>query len=107
MIRRPPRSTLTETLFPDTTRCRSNEDPRAGARLGTAGPIHGTDADLLPRPRLHQRLCLGVPRRCPVRRSEEHTFDLQSLIRTSYAVFCLQHKPKPPATTTHFTYSHL
>src|SRR3546814_12652019 len=73
MIRRPPRSTRTDTLFPYTTLFRS----------------HG--ADLRPEPRAHdlgpREPLLGQPVR-----SEEHTSELQSLMRISYAVFCLKKK---------------
>src|SRR3546814_6768775 len=68
MIRRPPRSTRTDTLFPYTTLFRS--------------PQH--------RRRLHRRQ--GDPRPRHSRRSEEHTSELQSLMRISYAVFCLKKK---------------
>src|SRR3546814_1374989 len=93
MIRRPPRSTRTDTLFPYTTLFRSLA-ARAGAlgRVGLAvvphlgrtlfgSAVHAT-AD-------------GRVARCYVRdrdRSEEHTSELQSLMRISYAVFCLKKK---------------
>src|SRR3546814_7121658 len=75
MIRRPPRSTRTDTLFPYTTLFRSppaSATPparRAAPRTPSGGP---------------------TPRR--PRRSEEHTSELQSLMRISYAVFCLKKK---------------
>src|SRR3546814_4785420 len=78
MIRRPPRSTRTDTLFPYTTLFRSPGAVRLPDR-GRAGPV--------PRP------CGGG--RCHIwreRRSEEHTSELQSLMRISYAVFCLKKK---------------
>src|SRR3546814_11006506 len=80
MIRRPPRSTRTDTLFPYTTLFRSF------ASVPTSGGMHH---------------CKPVSRaaRSPVPlRSEEHTSELQSLMRISYAVFCLKkktHAPKP------------
>src|SRR3546814_20217152 len=78
MIRRPPRSTLTDTLFPYTTLFRSSHG-FAGAYAGTshstwASVLAGTGADM--------------------QRSEEHTSELQSLMRISYAVFCLKKKNK-------------
>src|SRR3546814_8216160 len=103
MIRRPPRSTRTDTLFPYTTPFRSNRhgnkdqgDPCADRdRLGET--LHGrTRPDcyifstkaattfLLP------ALSNSMDRRSP--RSEEHTSELQSLMRISYAVFCLKKK---------------
>src|SRR3546814_7846339 len=78
MIRRPPRSTRTDTLFPYTTLFRSS---RNGARLcGRRTPF------------LEQR---HFPVRRSHLRSEEHTSELQSLMRISYAVFCLKKKNKP------------
>src|SRR3546814_18532106 len=85
MIRRPPRSTRTDTLFPYTTLFRSfaivNEFGRYRQRDGWAIPCcpfnvegHGSG-------------------RCG-QRSEEHTSELQSLMRISYAVFCLKKKNK-------------
>src|SRR3546814_8385071 len=102
MIRRPPRSTRTDTLFPYTTLFRSypphlrverrrhaEHDPRRWRRRhpadpprheGGEGPRRGRQSD--------QR---GG-------RSEEHTSELQSLIRISYAVFCLKKKNKKTTT---------
>src|SRR3546814_2487309 len=92
MIRRPPRSTLTDTLFPYTTLFRSGDygvfitssewlDVNYGAtlrnlltqRLGGVA-LHVLDPAIMPF------------------RSEEHTSELQSLMRISYAVFCLKKK---------------
>src|SRR6056297_3676343 len=68
MIRRPPRSTRTDTLFPYTTLFRSACRGRYGHVFGTTNP--------------------------QTSRSEEHTSELQSLRRISYAVFCLKKKKK-------------
>src|SRR3546814_10477321 len=83
MIRRPPRSTRTDTLFPYTTLFRSLvyiRDPRvrSAALLRAAGRCEYCDA-------------LGFVR-ADGARSEEHTSELQSLMRISYAVFCLKKK---------------
>src|SRR3546814_9124065 len=95
MIRRPPRSTRPDTLFPYTTLFRSNR--RAGgvetrhAAVGRACPAVRRGAG---RARRHRRRALA--------RSEEHTSELQSLMRISYAVFCLKKKKsttKHPTTT--------
>src|SRR3546814_10498912 len=151
MIRRPPRSTRTDTLFPYTTRCRSPVAyPRRamghllgnGVRFGCAGPVmvagEGIETMLSLRqvmpmmpsiaglsaahlaaillPATLERLyiardddaagaaalttlsgraeTLGV-------RSEEHTSELQSLMRNSYAVFCLKKKTNTKHTITH------
>src|SRR3546814_8758595 len=72
MIRRPPRSTRTDTLFPYTTLFRSETrdmEWRGGSVRSVASPWHRHG-----------------------RRSEEHTSELQSLMRISYAVFCLKKK---------------
>src|SRR3546814_10055690 len=103
MIRRPPRSTRTDTLFPYTTlfrsRCRRSRlrldlDPGAHSRADRDGRAHGVvlvarhDGDGLRRRSHH-----SAHRRLK-RRSEEHTSELQSLMRISYAVFCLKKKNK-------------
>src|SRR3546814_8878409 len=75
MIRRPPRSTRTDTLFPYTTLFRSAR--HLAARADEDGARHQDG---------HHRA-----RRCQAR-SEEHTSELQSLMRISYAVFCLKKK---------------
>src|SRR3546814_9877778 len=118
MIRRPPISTRTDTRFPDTTRFRSvrlgrgrvappARTPRSGPRIpvrrrrwrdvlpddhrsrapgrGTALSAVGGDLDDVG---IHDDLR-------PVRRSEEHTSELQSLMRISYAVFCLKNTQQP------------
>src|SRR3546814_8194430 len=100
MIRRPPRSTRTDTLFPYTTLFRSARLSRT-ARPDAwphqcrdrqhADPVHRR------RRRGHQRLRGGPViawMTTLVRRSEEHTSELQSLMRISYAVFCLKKKKK-------------
>src|SRR3546814_11631766 len=76
MIRRPPRSTRTDTLFPYTTLFRS--DLTIGARVTSTTPLKAN-------------VGLSSP---GVKRSEEHTSELQSLMRISYAVFCLKKKKK-------------
>src|SRR3546814_1000214 len=111
MIRRPPRSTRTDTLFPYTTLFRSNYRKKVvltGVPIGAA-----RDPDTRQYRHNNQRLCFREawhhsdadrqfsvsktaasehcrwPRIC---RSEEHTSELQSLMRISYAVFCLNKK---------------
>src|SRR3546814_1164009 len=90
MIRRPPRSTRTDTLFPYTTLFRSacsGHPPGAGS--------HGTRANAsAPNPTAPHRVMARQTLRCKVIRSEEHTSELQSLMRISYAVFCLKKKKK-------------
>src|SRR3546814_3993222 len=86
MIRRPPRSTRTDTLFPYTTLFRS---PGGEARC-PAGRSK-TFFRNLPRLPAPGRRAPGVAAAPPIR-SEEHTSELQSLMRISYAVFCLKKK---------------
>src|SRR3546814_4508383 len=126
MIRRPPRSTRTDTLFPYTTLFRSpwflarnapastefNSGLQAERREGAKALLQC----LLPTARALRRRALlresafGSPRhnawrgrgpRSPGRRSEEHTSELQSLMRISYAVFCLKKKIKNKNDNTH------
>src|SRR3546814_16925334 len=82
MIRRPPRSTRTDTLFPYTTLFRSARRARSPAPDPPALPRRARR-----RPSAHAR-------REQEDRSEEHTSELQSLMRISYAVFCLKKKKK-------------
>src|SRR3546814_10114151 len=103
MIRRPPRSTRTDTLFPYTTLFLSHAGDHQ-ARSPAGGPaLHQPRRDAAirhlraeDRPGRHP----PDPRRLPEpvgllhRRSEEHTSELQSLMRISYAVFCLKKKKK-------------
>src|SRR3546814_1251095 len=94
MIRRPPRSTRTDTLFPYTTLFRSDPQPGHPARGRPARPRGGSVPDS------SGRRCRGYRARlhlheCRARRSEEHTSELQSLMRISYAVFCLKKKKYP------------
>src|SRR3546814_10808526 len=94
MIRRPPRSTRTDTLFPYTTLFRSAEAAaRPGRSRGRAAAGTGRD-DRGATP--HRAAGEAHPRAGePVGdRSEEHTSELQSLMRISYAVFCLKKKKK-------------
>src|SRR3546814_3717634 len=123
MIRRPPRSTRTDTLFPYTTRFRSLEFQRRGVR----GNLGRRVVDRRQVESEHQHACNGhradgadhlpsssrsstgtsssamiasssaptcFQRTMPSARSEEHTSELQSLMRISYAVFCLKKKNK-------------
>src|SRR3546814_5057852 len=100
MIRQPPRSTRTDTLFPYTTLFRSH---RPCTRHGRAcrhvaadegGPLHPVASNFagqIERFRSRRRAI-----RCDsAARSEEHTSELQSLKRISYAVFCLKKKKQP------------
>src|SRR3546814_5758820 len=99
MIRRPPRSTRTDTLFPYTTlfrssgRCGQDRDRKTGLHRKPCRSRKGGNAD-----RLNGRGKMGKALETTdiliAGRSEEHTSELQSLMRISYAVFCLKKKNK-------------
>src|SRR3546814_10797224 len=108
MIRRPPRSTRTDTLFPYTTLFRSHEDVLHFDRTAPdLDPRGGGAIRASSRPKRRSRRSGGRPCRRiqggaggirgARERSEEHTSELQSLMRISYAVFCLKKKKQ---TTT-------
>src|SRR3546814_4659385 len=99
MIRRPPRSTRTDTLFPYTTLFRSLAAAGLGAvRAGTAmGSAASTAYTLGQEGAGSSSVGAGL-------RSEEHTSELQSLMRISYAVFCLKKKNTRPISTTSSTH---
>src|SRR3546814_1915493 len=106
MIRRPPRSTRTDTLFPYTSLFRSAAGtagrPAEAGRLRKrlldgwryrTDPRHLRPCRQIRRHDLSRRGACGRPVWRPWR-SEEHTSELQSLMRISYAVFCLKKKKK-------------
>src|SRR3546814_7111202 len=128
MIRRPPRSTRTDTLFPYTTLFRSSDGVLHGLRhgdaarlrLGAAGGIRDRHARAATRhdarhgSNVRDRRDRRPELRCEAAdasargiragaatqsRSEEHTSELQSLMRTSYAVFCLKKNKQTKCTT--------
>src|SRR3546814_6995847 len=116
MIRRPPRSTRTDTLFPYTTLFRSSDDATPGmCRAADRTACAGSDVRL-PTRSLHGvihwlqlqarrvAICSRWQRRLrrAAGRSEEHTSELQSLMRISYAVFCLK-KKKQTYNTTYYS----
>src|SRR3546814_9456950 len=106
MIRRPPRSTRTDTLFPYTTLFRSSQDRNLGpeaARLQDPEEPQGSLCDAVGRSvgrsdRGDRASGCDQRRYHPLDhhqgRTEEHTSELQSLMRISYAVFCLKKKKK-------------
>src|SRR3546814_10719721 len=108
MIRRPPRSTRTDTLFPYTTLFRSPPEQHV-RRVVDAAAVAADEQCRQPR-----RFFSARYGNCPASRiiryqrgeltfrSEEHTSELQSLMRISYAVFCLK-KKKKKKTTAHTT----
>src|SRR3546814_6007684 len=96
MIRRPPRSTRTDTPFPYTTRFRSrgivhSEMPEQedGLLQGFQLWVNLPAADKMTAPRYQDIEPEAIPE-VDAGRSEEHTSELQSLMRISYAVFCLK-----------------
>src|SRR3546814_8223725 len=115
MIRRPPRSTPTDTLLPYTTLFRSlRHQGRQAAGPSQRPREHGPVVERqLPDGDAHRRGAEDRRRddsrpRSPARRprSEEHTSELQSLMRISYAVFCLK-KKKPTQITDQMTHTQL
>src|SRR3546814_3372158 len=107
MIRRPPRSTLTDTLFPYTTLFRSEFKRKLGiardafaptALVGRAryrvGEMVDDAAHAVREEFRSNRLPIALAATAGIARSEEHTSELQSLMRISYAVFCLKKKKK-------------
>src|SRR3546814_7782621 len=93
MIRRPPRSTRTDTLFPYTTLFRSVSGRRDHRGCGFPAADMGAS---------HNDLAVGRL----IVRSEEHTSELQSLMRISYAVFCLKKKKNIKIKYTKHTRAH-
>src|SRR3546814_3488297 len=104
MVRRPPRSTRTGTLFPYTTRFRSQEGSMKkfaiAAAIVAAGllPALAARADSVEKPDVSiavgGKVALYYLPLTIAERSEEHTSELQSLMRSSYAVFCLNKKKR-------------
>src|SRR3546814_6385307 len=101
MIRRPPRSTRTDTLFPYTTLFRSLDvdlqevgTAAGGCQMGVEGGGRHGDPAL-------DRALVAADMAEP--RSEEHTSELQSLMRISYAVFCLKKKKKKTNNDVDYT----
>src|SRR3546814_8941513 len=123
MIRRPPRSTRTDTRFPYTTLFRSSSSSTF-SNLRLTITLSTTETVVVPT-EVHSVTSLacsiatfspaGVSRRkvqelssnsSGIKRSEEHTSDLQSLMRISYAVFCLKKKKNNTRATTHHNTHH-
>src|SRR3546814_2529776 len=112
MLRRPPRCTRTDTPFPYTTLCRSSHDGRFARLRAILGPTRGPRPDapatsFRPQDKRQKyepagqfpsdpspEALAGLLARHLRPRSEEHTSELQSLMRIPYAVFCLQKKRK-------------
>src|SRR3546814_4796477 len=97
MTRRPPRSTRTDTSFPYTTLFRSLPDVRDGMKPVHRRVIYGMyDGGFRPDKSFSKcaRVVGEVMGQYHPHRSEEHTSELQSLMRISYAVFCLKKKNK-------------
>src|SRR3546814_5860465 len=116
MIRRPPRCTRTDTLFPDATLFRSAGLPdhqREVVHQLAVGDLLGRLADRLRQLRVeHAERLVGARRRQLLDaerlhqgrrhlRSEEHTSELQSLMRISYAVFCLKNNNTSALLSAH------
>src|SRR3546814_8162488 len=117
MIRRPPRSTRTDTLFPYTTLFRSTDctagtkkEQQESTTLGKGGgppllrqgafPLRGRSGRAVPDAEAGAAGGVLLGHVLARLRSEEHTSELQSLMRISYAVFCLKKKNTKHNTTT-------
>src|SRR3546814_4393987 len=95
MIRLPPRSTRTDTLFPYTTLFRSRRQPsdvRNRAVRISGHALAGGQRGVRLVDTSRSRAPIRASRTAYAMRSEEHTSELQSLMRISYAVFCLKKK---------------
>src|SRR3546814_1941174 len=98
MIRRPPRATRTDTLLPYTTLFRSIDKDALDQQLAISGSVTDAVSTLTPSFSPTRQKLSGsgetLRGRSPLYaiRSEEHTSELQSLMRISYAVFCLKKK---------------
>src|SRR3546814_3488593 len=110
MIRRPPRSTRTDTLSPYTTRCRSRET-RIREASGAFRVIYlATLEDRVLVLHAFQKKTQATAKKDlelaaqRLKRSEEHTSELQSLLRISYAVFCLKKKTHITTSTSQSTH---
>src|SRR3546814_8283507 len=97
MIRRPPISTRTDTLFPYTTLFRSGRAGRSSHRPGSRSAPGGHRRGRRDRGRRRGRPVIEIDH---LGRSEEHTSELQSLMRISYAVFCLKKKKQQKQRTS-------
>src|SRR3546814_3986588 len=106
MIRRPPRATRTDTLFPYTTLCRS-QTPAAQGRESPAPCARVSGLRLRADNEAPRRTAQWSRQEVPMiyhLRSEEHTSELQSLMRISYDVFCLKQKSThTPSNRSHKT----
>src|SRR3546814_2561689 len=103
MVQRPPRSTRPDTRFPYTTRFRSKIQPEQFPKVFGPNADQPLDAAVVQQKFtvLAEEIAAatGKPLQSPEERSEEHTSELQSLMRISYAVFCL--KKKTPNISEH------
>src|SRR3546814_4625116 len=102
MIRRPPRSTRTDTLFPYTTLFRSRPRYVLEVLRNNGLLIRRAEPSSMRCCPSFSVVFVPSPRPSP-RRSEEHTSELQSLMRISYAVLCLKKKNKSETHTTYYS----
>src|SRR3546814_10262019 len=101
MLRRPPRSTRTDTRFPYTTLFRSDQGcAKHDLRPEERGLLNFHDDGLYQDPATQRDVDEMRPAGVGMCRSEEHTSELQSLMRISYAVFCLKKKNTTNLTTS-------
>src|SRR3546814_6769176 len=98
MIRRPPRSTRTDTLFPYTTLFRSMVRKTGLMAAALLAAALGAQAQ-------QKSVVEEIEKYRAALRSEEHTSELQSLMRISYAVFCLKKKTRRKLKCNNTTYT--
>src|SRR3546814_10826150 len=110
MIRRPPRSTRTDTLFPYTTLFRSDAGQQPGHDVADDAAARALRRQVRGEGDQHLRADRAEAddegEDEEAGRSEEHTSELQSLMRISYAVFCLKKKNKQPHNSDSDTEPH-
>src|SRR3546814_2383454 len=107
MIRRPPRSTRTDTLFPYTTLFRSDQPDQTSVASTTPIPAAVSVSRERRNPAAANNWSNSRGERSRPLRSEEHTSELQSLMRISYAVFCLKKKKHSATKNTEYVNDHV
>src|SRR3546814_16177343 len=106
MIRRPPRSTRTDTLLPYTTLFRSVLSTIARPNPPPSNAITAPIAVAQRSGVVENEVIPPIAKPNRAKRSEEHTSELQSLMRISYAVFCLTKKNRRHLQKTHLSRTH-
>src|SRR3546814_4972596 len=106
-LRRPPRSTRTDTLFPYTPLFRSPARDRHAGSAGGQAPAPAAPCGRARRTARSGTAASGHRKSDRSQRSEEHTSELQSLMRISYAVFCLKKKIRQETQQINSHHTHI